>query len=292
MPYSTAAIPQAELDLLARDAPLVLANHCLDRCVSCVWSNGSGLVGDADQSSSDAADVRYLFDRSAHRRSYPNAIDTEWWVVARLQESLVFDTIAIIDHNLAEGADHTVQIQIADSNDFATNPLTLFSAAAITAGRHVFYSLGGNLRITNAERIRFRFQWSAAFLPQIGEIWIGRRRQLRLPADPHDHRALTGSLRVSGPAGARDVLAGAGFTGAREIRSEHRELTGAALRGIRADSRSGVDLVAVCQRPTSAPHEAVIAAPNGEMEIGRISNPDFYGASLSLIESAPMLAGY
>jgi hypothetical protein len=141
-----------------------------------IWTSDTGEATDADESADDGP-ARYAVDLCGARQTYPStAAATDWWLVLPEVETEGMDTIALINHNLASlgiFGGVSITLEVADDVDFAGLD-TVYSATP-TQDRWVdrfdeLWSGDGYARL--------HLSAASAFVPRIGEVWIGRTRQL------------------------------------------------------------------------------------------------------------------
>lgn len=301
MTYAHANIPAAELALIASDAPFIVARNAARLAEFAAWSNGTGIVGDTDWGEVGYETFR-LHDLTAHRRSRPSTSDTEWYIVFQLPEDETVDTIALINTNFSEITDLEIRIDGANNTTFSSGVEILYEGSLLTDGPHVFAALnvytGGEAtaqRFTNLEFVRIYITTTGGvdqIIPEIGEVWIGRRWTLPHPRKAnHDHLGYTGQLRVTGPGGASDVSEDLGYVAARVFDYEALERDGDSLRGIRDDSGL-VRPVLVVPQGTSGVNEAYLAYfDDYVLPVQTVADPALYRGAFRLTETAPLLAG-
>ena len=197
MAWSSAEISAVDLALMAADKPILLGQNRA-RVGEGRWiANG---VWGADQSAAGYPIAR-AYDDYDHLRTKPNANASlgsgvyRWYVVFDLGAEYDVDSVVILNHNFFTLALDYVTVSIADSSDFTTNYKQLAAYAPIDNSRIVLLDLhhtGANPRLYSGVRyIRIRiYKTASTFLPQLGEIFIGTRRQLKhhpkLPINDYD----------------------------------------------------------------------------------------------------------
>ena len=141
-----------------------------------LWTSDTGEATDTDESADDGP-ARYAVDLCGARQTYPStAAATDWWLVLPEVESAGMDTIVLVHHNLVSlgiAGGISVTLEVADDVDFAGAD-TVYSATP-TQARWVdrfdeLWSGDGYARL--------HLSAGTAFVPRIGEVWIGRARQL------------------------------------------------------------------------------------------------------------------
>lgn len=188
--YSSAAVTSAETTLLAADKPILIGAAALDGSVVIEWSTTGTFGSDA---TATVAPTSFLHDRRTFQ-SYPTSAQTTWYVVCQLATTAPdIDVIAYMVHNLNDSA-ATISIEIANSADFATDLVEIWTDTPSDNGR-VMGLL--STRYSDVIYIRAKIVGSSA-VPKLGELWFGRRRQLpRHPNRPYDDAATRSSQEVS-----------------------------------------------------------------------------------------------
>jgi hypothetical protein len=201
MAWSVADVPAADRASLASDKPLAITTNAVGPFSAVTpfqWSIVGGSFADADVSDPDFS-TRRLCDGYGYLPSKPNASLSGMfraWAMLRLDTSKPFDCAVILGHNFGAlcAAGVLVTLEIADNDTFGTNLTKLYQwgdvGAYVTTNRRLTsYSLipigGGSAAqaISGAAYARIKVQTSDStdflVLPSIGEIILGRRRQLR-----------------------------------------------------------------------------------------------------------------
>lgn len=223
--------------------------------------------------------------------------------------------VAIFGHNLntlslAMTKTITVSVQIADSSAFTTGLATL-ATWTLTGGYRdlplVSVDLASAYTIyEGAPWLRVRIECTAAFsgtMPQIGEVFAGRSRQLgRRPDRPFDPRSATSNItRQRTKTGS--IASYERYTYAGDVRLTYTAYDGtdrdtglddvATLEAWYQDLRGGAEPFVFIDSPGSAPEEAQFVALDpperkinfydidlGEIEIALIEYPPFLGPEL------------
>jgi len=187
MAYSAADITAQEISDAAADYPLVLANNVLelakgDGSFAAEWRTGGSFASGADATSATYPTTA-AYDRLSHIDTRPDSSQTTWYLMFNLGSTLNdFDTVVIGGHNLGSNS-ATVDLEIADDNAFSTSLVSLIQWTPSTDIRLVSVDLdeGANAnprRISDAQFIRLKIVAGAGFVPQVGEVYLGNRRQL------------------------------------------------------------------------------------------------------------------
>ena len=201
MAWSSTPISAADVALAAADKPIINGNSSFEHLASpgAQWRQSGSFASGSDETDAAFPTTR-LYDRKTHLTSRPDSSQTLWYLIADFDTSsseeillATFDFLVILNHNLGSAAVDTLEVEIANNNDFTGSPATILSVGPITTSKRlVFLDLDhtatGPRRYTGLRFLRIKLQNSTGFLPEIGEVYFGRRRQLkhkpRVPWDP------------------------------------------------------------------------------------------------------------
>lgn len=194
MAYSSVAIPADEAALLAADKPVFVAANALDDFVLGEWRTSGSFTSGADATATNAYTYRSN-DRQTYL-TYPNATSTLWYLIFQLDLSACdVDCLALLVHTLGtDGVE--MQIQISNSSNFVDALATLWTVSPSDNTRQMVFLAN---RYSDVVYIRARFYHATTpFVPKIGELWFGRRRQLKhAPNRPWDEDATDANQAVS-----------------------------------------------------------------------------------------------
>lgn len=194
-----AALTAAETADFAADKPLAAVNalrlaNSGGGPTTVRW-NDEGTVAGADHTLSTAPCLRAYDGYPGFVTSPDATADNEWYLVFDLGAAGVsFDSAFIIGHNFGTLALTTVQIQVADSADFATNLRTVadFGSPADDtrlADYDLHHTGAVPLRYSDTEYVRLKLAngGGANFTPSLRELVLGYRYQFdRKPDRPWD----------------------------------------------------------------------------------------------------------
>jgi len=199
--WSSAAISAGEQAAYLADKPLLIGTNAAESYSNAAkwvgWTSGGRDYGQSSDTTCTQADepTAWTHNRSAAERSGPSAVASArgYALIFELDGTVDFDSIVLANHNFAAvTAAHTatVDVWIADDGSFGAAPrrIARWSSSLLTGPRLVSYDL--NDLVTPGAGVYARFSgvtWlqvavyaasTVATLPKIGEVWLGRRRQL------------------------------------------------------------------------------------------------------------------
>lgn len=186
MAYGSAAIGATELALFNADMPAVCGkNYALDAS-AIEWRQGGSFGGGSDETDSDGP-TTYLVDSQDYLQSYPTtAVNTYLLINLGASNLGIVDTVALKNHNLyTEGVTSvTVEFDQNQNGNFAavdtaatTNPQTTGSDKRIVE-LDLHHTGSDPRRYTDVQYLRIGISGGTP-TPKIGEIFVGRRRQLK-----------------------------------------------------------------------------------------------------------------
>ncbi len=232
MAYSSVAIAGDELAAFSLDRPCLVGSHIMrDEFDPDTTGNVWTTIGET--TSADETETGFFtwraWDGFAHETLYtrPDAANTIWYYTLAPGGLADFDTICLWGENL--DAAITVQLQIANSADFATDFLVIYAAFGATR----LVSLFG-LRYSGVEFARLRIvSGGGGLIPRLNELWIGRRRQLlhhvNLPWDnKHQRSEVYAPLSAVGVSPPRTIRRGGALRNATIVTgsaAEHAEIS-------------------------------------------------------------------
>ena len=289
MVISASAIPAAETAAIASGRPLIIASNALDfPARPPVWRDAA--VSLAYASFDDPAAPAWLVaTRQAARRSRALYRATLWHLA--FEVSGTWDALVIPSHNLDVFPSLTLRLERSDAIDFA-GATTVLADTAVGPGRFVAYLAS---RYSGTGYCRLRLEAPADFIPEVGALWLGRRRPLRRGPNAHDPLSRTAYYEESS-----DVQ---GFTvvqrradGARVLDQIHNpDDTDATLRdsdtwaAIWSESRQGAAPVLYARAPSSAPSDVAIVRLTSTIAVRELG-PALREVPLAGFELPPYLA--
>lgn len=202
MAYSVGAVSAAELADQAANNPCFLGFNVLElSSVTPEWSTSGAWSTSTDSVNADYP-TSNLFNRVFDDDSRPTGTASTWYLLFQLDDTdprNVIDT-ALLQHSIGDcisAGTVTVVITIANDADFTDDVVDIvpspdwqLDAGAVGNRRRRAISFdGGSARYTGVRYVRVSFTGSGTgnWIPQISELWLGRRRQLhRGPNEPHD----------------------------------------------------------------------------------------------------------
>lgn len=205
MAWSSAVVTAAELAALALDKPTLVAVQALESPQAAKWDADGSMAGGADISATGYP-ARWAHDRRTGLRTKPTGATEApagtWSTYLCFQLNASpddFDCIFIQDHNFGTIGGLTVTAEIDDVNTFASGthqtiatwtPLTSNARLASLVLTHTGVTAR---RYTGVPYLRIKATkvTAGSFTPEIGEVWVGRRRQLlRKSGEPYDDLGL------------------------------------------------------------------------------------------------------
>lgn len=204
MPWSQSTIPAGEDAARLANKPFLVTPNLLAKRytqlpqwrVSGRWDTGT------DISDYDTYCPWFATDLCADALSAPTSA-----VLGQSEVSLLFradnvewDTLLLLNHNFHSlGSTLVADFDLSDDDDFdpRRSPAPCTFSTFTNGRRRMAYGGLGVYRFASASvmRLRLRFTDASTFatIPRIGEVWLGRRRQLSYmsnePWDPHHYRA-------------------------------------------------------------------------------------------------------
>lgn len=185
---ASSPIPQAELDALLLDKPLLIGGNRLESVIlksgSINWHETPGSI---NRDLTDAPPKRAL-DGFHNVLTFPdvaaNPGRTEWFLDIDLNDTPEIDCAAILGHNFKD--EGVTLVELSHTNASYTTPTLVESIASFPDNRRiVFLDFGGD-RFTE-DFWTLHIEGPANFEPAIGELVLGRRRQMFAhPTLPHD----------------------------------------------------------------------------------------------------------
>lgn len=199
MTWTSSAFSAAETAARAAGRPLLIGSHLGDGTTP-IWTSDTGAATDTDEAAT-GAEGYYAVDRKGSRQSYPTTAATEWWFVLG-EVAGDFDTLALINTNLASLAiagGIVCEVEVADNAAFSLNLETVYSATP-TQDR---WCDRLDERWSGFGYARLHFTAGTAFVPRLGEAWLGRSYQLRggirTGRDVYGLRSTLGLTATEGP---------------------------------------------------------------------------------------------
>lgn len=188
MAWSSADIPLGERTLYTADKPIIVALNAIESPQIARWDANGSLADGADIAATDWPTTR-AYDRLTGLRTKPNAAATTQYLCFQLAATPEdFDCLFILDHNLGTIGGVTVSLEIADDNTFTTNLTQIESRAPGSSNKRIASFLlnhtgGAVQRYSGVPYLRLKMTKGSSFTPEIGEVWLGRRVQLRYKAN-------------------------------------------------------------------------------------------------------------
>lgn len=202
MAWSSAALTAAEIAAALADKPCLIAKNVVETvdASGAMWKQGGLWSAGADETATNY-EAAYAYDRGHSYETKPATAQTTWYYLMKWAGGTEFDTCHILGHNFGTIGGLTVTLQIADDTAFSTNLQTIATwtpgSSTLRLGEMKLRHTGSAaLRYTGVLYARLGITKGSTFTPEIGELWLGRRRQLlHRPNNPYnpDDRSWAGS---------------------------------------------------------------------------------------------------
>jgi hypothetical protein len=227
--WSATAITGDELTAWEFDHPVVIGAHALmDDTASPIWATSQN-TGASDSTASGYPTYRASDGLlQASRTTKPSSGLSTWYFAVAFASPAEFDCVMIAGPNVSAAS--LIEVEIADDATFTTNDMVVAFFSTATADRttkgkapldgdRLFVGLSQFPSSTTWDRfsgvgyLAVKITGSAGFVPELSELWLGRRYQLFGHPDSPTSRKWTrgniGSTRTSiGASGARVLSKG------------------------------------------------------------------------------------
>ena len=197
MAVSFAALTAEEIALAAADKPILASTPDPDQ-LDAGWETGT-ISGTLAGATDDAANrpAERAWDGLPGLQTLPDATFAANTLVMESSVGIEFDFVAYLNHNFFTIGATTVTLQVADDTGFTTNvrSLSTLNPAGGSTDRRLadlslFHTGGTPLRYSGVQFMRLQISSGGSLLPKIGQVILGRRRQLKhepnRPWDPTD----------------------------------------------------------------------------------------------------------
>ena len=188
MAVAFSAIGAAELALLAKDRPIIGAN-IIPRTPTVERWTEVGAITDTDRTETGYP-VHRVYDGDPDVESKPNGARDPYYVVFDLGAAYTIDFVCIIGHNLSTAGVVNVDLDIDYTGDTGDGSFGSYYRAPVSTNPSsddrimqldLMHTGTDALRYTGVRYVRLRLNKGSAFTPQINELVIGHRRQLKTP---------------------------------------------------------------------------------------------------------------
>jgi hypothetical protein len=191
-----------------------------------------------------------------------------------------------------------VRLIVSDAADFSS-PSILLADFTPNPDRHIGWDVGATStpqRYSGTGYGALRMEAAAGFRPEIGALWLGRRRQLRRGPDvPYDERERASRVIVADGASGIDI-ASTDFAGRRVLRGTITPDDSLAtlrdtdtLRSWWTESRQGSAPFLFARAPSSAPSDVGLFKARPSMSIPLLG-PVLRSVQIDGLELPPFLA--
>lgn len=311
MAWSAASVTAAELAASALDKPIFAAKNAL-RAYNQVPAFFTTRTWAGTQIDNANTPGRWVHDDSMRARARPADTTTaDVYLLFDLDDAAghEIDTIIIANHNFADlPGTVSVGVSVADNSAFTSNPRTLVSWASVTSdARLVALDLAnltfGDRRYSAVRYLAIGISTTSTFsaangMPEIGEVFAGRRRQLARKHDrPGDDRAESSRLDVfESDAGYMTVHRRAYRRRDVDLTwfSDQNDALGlddvATWRAIWDDTEGGTRPLWYLREPTTTPGDAVLLRAPSPRLIFENSMPQAGARAFAGVEQPPFYA--
>ncbi len=302
--WTGAALTADELAQLALDKPLIgaaQAGDLITAAASMRWVAGAlGDFGDTDRGDTNFP-ILLAVDRKHHARTKPSGASGTTF-------SLLFnfgatppdiDSIFIVGHNLGTLGSTVLTVTVADNNLLTTNPRLLFTSAGIVTDNRIAIlglddAVNDPSRISDGQYWRIGLTTSVSGLPQFGEIWFSRRRQLFHHSDlPYgDTDEETNTIRAESESGVifDNTLAEGRSVKKAKIRTKNSDEE-APLDGWWTDAGRGAKGFVWVEKPSTAPNTFQVYKSDGKpRKSAPLQGPFDRVWSINMKEQGPFIA--
>jgi hypothetical protein len=303
MPSGT-ELDAAELALVTNDKPMLIASHVIataaPNTTNLRWLQGNALSG-SDETAAGFPTKR-IYDKHSHlitKPATPGAGSYDNWNLAMDLGAGHghFDVVMISGHNFGTIGDVDTVVQVASSNAFS-DAFSIAGTTPTTNKRMVFLVLessGEAARWTDARYLRINMNSGvgANFIPEIGEVWVGRRRHLPYKFDNQlqDKRTQSEVTQFTSRSG---ITTSYSYSQGRAIREGTMRIDAAAdistVDSWWSESSYGADPFLWIEEPGTTPANCHVMTCNPELHFSLVG-PTARALDLSMRENGPFLTG-
>lgn len=272
MPFSFAAVPAADVTLLDNDVVVFLPQNKIAQDVRIAstrtrWNRAGDFTDGSGDESATGFPADRAHDQLTSKLTKPDAARDPWYWMFDGQ-GMTFDSFVLIGHNLG-GLSVTLKLQIADDETFTTNFETIATFSGLTgssSGRNderlVSFDLRHTgsvpLRYSDVEFFRLEFDFPIALIPEIREVFLGDRQQIKrgilAPHDPQHAMSETRLVRSrSGSAVVFEFNRGQGEFDPEVIAASLDATEATRIRDIFTRNRQGALPLIYTPRPATVP---------------------------------------
>jgi hypothetical protein len=289
------------------DKVLLLGENHMRNTSDIRWTSTRN-CGAADITDGDGP-TSYLHDGYTDLQSYPASAGAGRYLCITFAEPIDFDTIAIMGTNLGTGGSDVtaVNVKIADDAAFSVTDFFLLHSTPGTtqywdpvnvtdAPRRMqpglrYTGVSGSRRFVNVEYMVFGFIGPGATVPKVGEIFVGRMRQMKTnPFGAWDRMQLKNRQTLVEAAGG-PLTKYVYNSGRRQIRARfgpHEDDRIDDLIGLhRDDTNWGEDPFLFCDEPASDPHAFNLMVFDQDTWVSPYNGPQQREFFLSASEQGP-----
>jgi len=182
---SSGAISTAELDYATNNKPMLVGSNALESASVEKWLIVDTLSGSADKTLTNHP-ISRARDRFNHLQTKPDTTSASTWYLSfdLTADVADFDCLFIGGHNFGTVGGLTVSLEIGTDATFGS-VTELYTTTPGSSDKRIFTADLANtgisslpLRHSGERYVRLKMTKGSDFTPAIGELWLGRRRQL------------------------------------------------------------------------------------------------------------------
>tara|TARA_Y100000310_G_scaffold338740_1_gene429300 strand:+ start:891 stop:1781 length:891 start_codon:yes stop_codon:yes gene_type:complete len=292
------ALTSAELALVSGDKPVLVAKHVIASAApsgsNIKWLAGDNLTGTDITHASYP--IKRVFDKHQHLYTKPNTGGIEFNLSMNLGAAYEFDMIMIGGHNF--GTEGSLTVKFEKGTDATFGSTTTLSTWTPGSSDKRLVSLvldtGGDgtaLRWTE-QYLRINITGST-FTPQIGEIWVGRRRHLpyKFNVTSQDKRTRSEVVRFESRGGTTTHYT---LSKGRALRDGMVEMDGSThisdVSSWWEESDYGTQPFLWIEEPGTTPANCHVMTTEPELSF-ELTGPSSRALDLKMVENSPFLSG-
>lgn len=289
MAYATTTIPASSIDV---DAPMLIFGQALISSPVVRWTLTEDMFG--TDVTAPGFPTRRIVDGFWTRPTKPETEAASHYLMCNVDTTRAIDALVVLGHNFKDapggGGSITLTARTADNDNFTTNPATIASfAGAITTDARAVMLATAN-RYTNVERLSLELDVSGDWIPEVSEVFAGRRIQVQhQPLVPYDDQAYASDVRkFRASSGVVQVVKRSTGQRAGQIRfllqgeSERDD-----LREYFSGSDYGGEPFVLIPRPDTDPQRAYVLQPVDAFSVPMSRPPYAYQHVLEVEEMGP-----
>ena len=291
------ALTAAELALVTNDKPMLVGSHVIATSAP-TGANIKWLAGD-NLSGTDLTHASYpikrVFDKHQHLYTKPDTGGgVEFNLSMNLGAAYEFDMVMIGGHNFGTEGSLTVKFEKGTSSTFGTTSTLSTWTPGSSNKRLVSVALDtdgdGTALRWSEQYLRINITGST-FTPQIGEVWVGRRRHLpyKFNIASQEKRTRSEVLRFESRSGITTTYT---LSQGRALRSGVVEMDGSThisdVTSWWSECAYGTNPFLWLDNPGTTPSDCHVMTCNPELSF-ELTGPSSRALDLDMVETAPYL---